>query len=137
MRRFLLLACASVALLACGGDSTGPAASAEGTWNLQTVNGSALPYTAIFVAPSYRLEILSDQIVAHADGTYDETFTTRETNGTTVTTSDGTDTGSWSQHGNTIDIIASDGSSSSGTMNGSGNRITVNSQGAILVYARQ
>src|SRR5213595_3608321 len=84
--RKLLLACAAVATLGCGGgDSTGPAASVEGTWNLQTVNGSALPFTAAFVSsPLYRFEILGDQVIVDADGTFTEYTTSRETQGTAV-----------------------------------------------------
>src|SRR5881275_2041570 len=70
MRR-ALIAVAAMALLGCGGDSTGPAVSAVGTWNLQTVDNGPLPYTAVFVAsPLYKLEILSDAFVVRADGSY-------------------------------------------------------------------
>ena len=136
MRR-LLLACASVALLGCGGDSTGPAASFEGTWNLQTINGSALPYTAVFVAsPLYKLEILSDQVIANADGTFTESAQVRETNGSTVTTSTEGDNGTWVQHGSQIDLTsASDGTVTTATISGS--KLAVNAQGVLGVYTRQ
>jgi hypothetical protein len=135
MRR-LLLACAAIALIGCGGDSTGPVASAEGTWNLQTVNGSPLPYTIAFIAsPLYRLEIMNDVFVVHSDGTYDETFTSRETNGTSVTTTDDFDTGTWVQHNSALTITSSDGTASSASI--SGNTITANLQGQVVVYRRQ
>src|SRR5438128_10843075 len=84
--RKLLLACAAVALLGCGGsDSTGPAASIEGSWNLQTANGQPLPYTAVFSAsPAYRLEIMSDPLLAISAGMYAESGRIRETHGPTV-----------------------------------------------------
>ncbi len=135
MRR-LLLACAAIALAGCGGDSTGPVASAEGTWNLQTVNGSPLPYTVAFIAnPTYRLEIVNDMFVVHANGTYDETFTSRETNGTTVTTTDDTDNWTWVQNGSALTITSSDGTTSAATV--SGNTITANLEGLAVVYRRQ
>jgi hypothetical protein len=131
-----LLAFAVFAVVGCGSDSTGVAASAEGTWNLQTVNGSGLPFTAAFIAnPVYRLEILSDQFVVHADGTYSESFTTRETNGTTVTTTTDTDNGTWVQNNAALTITASDGTVSSAAI--SGNTITVDQSGAVLVYRRE
>lgn len=101
------------------------------------MNGSGLPYTAIFIAsPPYRLEILDDQVVANADGTYTETGHYRETDGTTVTTSVSMDAGSWSQHGNQIDITSSaDGSVNTAVV--SGNKLTVNAQGSAAVYVRQ
>ena len=135
MRR-TLLALATFALLGCGGDSTGPVASAEGTWQLQTINGSPLPFTVIFIAsPLYRLEILSDTFVAHGDGTYDETVTTRETDGSTVTTTEEHDNGTWTQNNASLTITSSDGTVSTAAI--SGNTITANVEGAVLVYRRQ
>jgi hypothetical protein len=134
--RKALIALAAVALLGCGGDSTGPAASAVGTWNLQTVNNAPLPFTAAFIAnPLYKLEILSDVFVVRADGSYTETFTERETDGTTVTTTSDDDTGTWVQHNGALTITSSDQSSVDAAI--SGNTITVNTQGLVLVFARQ
>ena len=135
--RKLLLAFAAVAMLGCGGDSTGPAASVEGTWNLQTINGSGLPYTTDYQAsPLYRFEILSDQVVFNSGGTYVESSTVRETNGTTVTTSDEQDNGTWSQQGSQVTTTSSsDGSTTSAVV--SGNKLTVNVLGILGVYARQ
>jgi hypothetical protein len=111
-------------------------ASAVGTWNLKTVNGSPLPFTAIFIAnPVYRFEILSDQVVVHGDGTYSETSSTRETNGSTVTTSTDSDTGTWVQNDGTLTITASDGTVSTAAI--SGNTITISQEGAVAVYRRQ
>jgi Lipocalin-like domain len=135
--RKLLVACAALAMLGCGGDSTGPSASAVGTWNLQTVNGSGLPYTVIFVAsPVYRFEILSDEVVVNADGTYTETSSVRETDGTTVTTSTEQDDGTWTQHGNQIDVTSNaDGSVNTAVI--SGDKLTLAAQGISAVYVRQ
>lgn len=136
--RKLLLACAAVAMLGCGGggDSTGPVASAEGTWNLQTVNGSGLPFTAAYIAsPMYRFEILGDQVVAKADGSFTQYTTTRETVGTDVTTSTDTFTGTWDQHGNQVDVIDSDGVSTPATI--SGNKLAIVQSGFLAVYVRQ
>jgi len=135
--RKLLFACAAIALLGCGGDSTGPAASAEGTWNLQTVNGQPLPFTVLSnTAPAYRLEIVSDQLVANSDGTYVDNGTIRETQGTTVTESSEQDTGTWTQHGSQVEFT-SDADASVATATVNGNQISINSEGVVGIYARQ
>ena len=135
MRRFAL-ACAAATLLACGGgDSTGPVASAEGTWNLQSVGGSALPYTYAFdAATSHRAEVLSDVFQLNADGSFTETFTTRDTQGTTVTTQTATDAGTWHQSGKTVTVTFADGSLTA-TINE--DQITINTAAGVLLYARQ
>ena len=135
MRR-LLLACVSIALIACGGsDSTAPAANAAGTWNLSTINGAALPVTLINnPTQAYKLEILDDQYVLNADGSWNEAFTTRETQGADVVTTPDTDTGTWSQSGSQVNITGSSGAFV-GTINN--NTITVGSQIGPLVYVRQ
>jgi hypothetical protein len=134
MRR-LVLALSAASLLACG-DSSGPGvSSAIGTWNLVSVNGSPLPYTVVLIQPTYRLEVLSDVFVATANGTFTETFTTRETENGTVTTTTETDNGTWSQTGNTVTIVYSDATTSTATI--SGNTITLSEQGLVLVYQRQ
>lgn len=135
MRRLFLGIVAS-SLLACGGDSTGPSASAVGTWSLQSINGFGLPFTVLFVAsPVYRLEILSDTFVASSNGTYVETASVRETDGSSVTTQTQTDVGTWTQNNSAITITASDGTVSSAAI--SGNIITANESGDVFVYRRQ
>ena len=135
MRR-LLLAFASIALIACGGsDSTGPVASAEGTWDLQTLNGKTLPAT-YFTDPATgdKSEILNDQFIFTADGNFTEAFTVRDTQGTTVTTTPGTDSGTWSQSGSQLNVITSGGPFTATVNN---NTITISAAVGALVYARQ
>jgi Lipocalin-like domain len=133
--RKLFLGLAASLLLACGGDSTGPNASAAGTWNLQTVNGAGLPATVIFVAsPLYRLEILSDTFVANANNTYNETSVVRETDGSTVATTTSTSNGTWTQSNGALTITTSDGFVTTATI--SGNTITISDGTDVYVYAR-
>ena len=69
MRRFVSCMLLIVAA-ACGGDSpTRPTASVVGTWNLQTVNGSALPYL-VPQTDFEAVELLSDVLTAAANGTF-------------------------------------------------------------------
>ena len=137
MRRMLVTACsAAIALLAaCGSDSgTGPTqASVVGTWNLTTVNGAPLPFTIQATNP--KLEILSDQYVLAANGTFTESFQLRGTDGTTVTTQSFTDAGTYQLNGTAVTVTYTDGSSLTGTL--SGNTVTIAQLGASLVYSRQ
>lgn len=135
MRR-LMLALGAVTLLACGGDSTGPGGSVAGTWELSTVNGAGLPFTLIQVAtPPYRLEIMSDVIIANENGTWTGTTTFRENDNGTITTTSEPGNGTWSQGGANVTINYSDGTSSTATI--SGDRITFTESGLTAIYERQ
>jgi hypothetical protein len=134
MRR-VLLACAAIALLGCGGDdSTGPPADVEGMWNLQTVNGVALPFTYDVEPPSYTAEVVSDMVQVNADGTYTETSHIRETDAGTVTEHDQTGGGTWTVRGNSIDLTDETGLTVTGRVNG--NTMSIDA-GLDLVYSRQ
>ena len=64
MRRLapLLLA---VGMAACANDATAPSTSVEGTYSLQRINGTTLPYTF-----SNGLQLAGDQLVLNTDGTF-------------------------------------------------------------------
>ena len=64
MRRLALLALA-VGMAACANDATAPSTSVEGTYSLQRINGTALPYTF-----SNGTQLVSDQLVLSTDGTF-------------------------------------------------------------------
>ena len=74
MRRPLIVAL-TVALAACGSDSTGPNGQFSGQYALRTVNGSPLPYTF-----SPTATVVSDIVTLSSDGTYtdDAQLTTGE-----------------------------------------------------------
>jgi hypothetical protein len=136
MRRMLAIVCTAATVLLAGCDSddtTGPTqSSVAGTWNLTTVNGSALPYT---LQPTPKIEILSDQLVVSANGTFTESTQIRFTNGTTVTTETIPDAGTYSLNGTSATFIYNDGSTGAGTI--SGNTLTVAAPGLSLVYQKQ
>ena len=133
MRR-LLLACAAIALLGCGGgDSVGPPADVAGTWNLQTINGQSLPF--LFDPGPPTTEFVSDVVQVNADGTYTETSHIRETDGATVTESDEVGSGTFAVRGNTVDFHDSTtGNIVTGTVDGDTMSIHA---GLTLVYSRQ
>jgi hypothetical protein len=64
MRRLALLALA-VGMAACANDATAPSTSLEGSYSLQRINGTALPYTF-----SNGLQLVGDQLVLNTDGTF-------------------------------------------------------------------
>lgn len=137
MRRMLVTICtlAIAALSGCGSDSaTAPTTvSAIGTWNLTTINGAPLPFT--FQAANPKLEILSDQYILAADGTFTESFQLRATDGTGISTQAFSDRGTYSVNGTALVVVYTDGSRLTASL--SANAVTIAQQGAALVYSRQ
>jgi hypothetical protein len=78
MRRLFALL-ALVSLVACGDNSsTGPVTvNLIGTWSLQTVNGSPVPFSQTTSAG--KLEVFSGAIVISETGTFTTTLSTRTT----------------------------------------------------------
>jgi Lipocalin-like domain len=136
MRRILVsvFTAATVLLSACGSDSTTAPTptSIAGTWNLTTVNGAALPFV---LQASPKIEILSDQIVILANGTFTQSTQARLTNGTTITTQTIPDGGTYSLNGTAATFTFTDGGSETATV--SGNSMTIAETGLSLVYNKQ
>jgi len=78
LRKTLAAVALSAALAACSDDSTGPKASIEGTYTLQSINGRPLPVTLIGF-PSYTLEEISGSFTLNANMTFVEVHRLRET----------------------------------------------------------
>ena len=77
MRKLCALVLA-MGLAACANDSTAPSTSVEGSYNLKTVNGTALPYTF-----TNGLQLVSERLVMNADGSF--TDQSQYSNGQTST----------------------------------------------------
>ena len=140
MRRMLVsvFTVATVLLSACGSDSsTNPTpTSIAGTWNLTTVNGAALPYLLQAASGANpKVEIISDQIVISANGTFTQSTQARITQGTTVSTSTLPDNGTYSLTGTAATFVFSDGSAGTATV--SNNTLTIAESGISLVYIKQ
>lgn len=137
MRRVTaLLALALSSVVAChGSDTTAPAASLAGTWNLTTVNGAPLPFTAQAANP--KIEVLNDQIVGTAAGTFTENGSLRITDATGAVSSQPiVDSGTWTGSGTAVSFrFDSDGSTGTGTI--TGNTFTVAGNGYSNVYIKQ
>ena len=134
MRRLFLLLLPLA--LACGGDlTTEPAqVSVAGTWELQSVNGSALPFV-VAQTPSSKVEVMGDVITALSSGTWTEILEVRSTQNGQSTTQSVTDAGSFTMNGTSVTFVASDGSSGSGFV--TGNTFTLSMDGFARVYKKK
>ena len=140
MRALIATVCtiATVALAGCGSDSVGttgpPSSSPVGTWNLVTANGAPLPFA--FQQGSVKYEIMSDQYVLRADGTFSEAYQLRDTDGTIVGIENLTDFGTWTLNGTVFTITYGDnGAQAFG--NFSGNALTLTQLGVLMIYNRK
>jgi len=136
MRRLLSLA-VILAAFACGGDdSTTPTqASVAGTWTLQTINGSPLPFT-VATSPA-KIEWLSSVVNVSSNGTWTSSLQVRTTVSGQATTATSTDGGTYTLSGNNVAILSNTAGSTAqaGTING--NTLTLAQQGFVLVYTKQ
>ncbi len=131
--RILIVALAALSMVASCGDSVTGSSAVAGTYNLRTINGAVLPY--VQQVNETKVELLSDQIVVSANGTFTSMSTFRSTTGTVVALSNGTDSGTYSVSGASIILkYKSDGSTSTGVI--AGNDITLQEQGFVFVYSR-
>lgn len=96
-----LAAVAALAVFAACTDNTSPnGQSAGGTYDLQSVNGSTLPYT--YNTSSGTLTIESDVYRLNGDGTYNETISETLSNGYSSTAASDAESGTWYQNGNAV-----------------------------------
>lgn len=136
MRRSLA-SLALVVLVACGdGSTTAPTNdSVAGTWSLQSINGTGLPYI-ILQTGADKVEIVSDVVVAAASGSFTQTTTVRTTVSGQATTQSQGDGGTWSLNGTAVTFqFTGDGSTGTGSI--SGNTMTVAESGFAFVYRKQ
>jgi hypothetical protein len=136
MRRLLAtgLTVATVLLAGCNSDdTTGPTQSSiAGTWNLTTVNGSGLPFT---IQSTPKIEVMGDQLVVSASGSFTETRQLRVTNGATVTTQTSSDAGTYSLNGTNATFVFNSGITGAGTV--SNGTLTVALPGFSFVFQKQ
>ena len=135
-RRFV--SCMLMAVVAaCGGDSsTQPTpASVVGTWNLQTVNGSVLPY----LVPQddfEAVELTSDVLTVDAKGTFTQVSKFRVTQDGEWSMEFEPDSGSYQVNGTAV-TFTYDSDRSSGIASLAGNTLTFSAAGFALVYKKQ
>jgi hypothetical protein len=97
--RVLLAAAVVVGGAAACSDLTGNNVNAEGTYSIQTVNGTQVPYTYTDNSGN-TIFLQSDDYSLNNDGTYQE-FRTWRTNGLAQS---GLEDGIWTQNGNVVEF---------------------------------
>jgi hypothetical protein len=126
-----------VVVAACGSDApTQPTpASVVGTWHLQTVNGSALPY--LMPQDDFEaLELTSDVFTVDAKGTFTQVSQFRVTQDAQWSMESVADSGSYALNGATVTFTyESDGSTGIASL--AGNTLTFSGAGIALVYKKQ
>jgi hypothetical protein len=105
---------------------------ANGTWALQSINGSALPVT--LGSGSQAVSVIASTLTISSNGNYNEVVTLRPAGATANTTF--TEIGTWSVSNGVVTFNdQTDGITYTGSV--SGNTLTENTAGFVSVYARQ
>lgn len=94
--------------------TSGADTSVPGTYSLQTVNGSVLPYT-YYQSGADSYAVLSDTLVMTAGGAWTESWHERRTVGGTVTTPAFSDRGTYTANGSDITFASQSGGTSTGS----------------------
>ena len=117
--RFTSLALLALMLVACGGDDPqGPTPpSIFGTYAVETIDGEPLPYTSVDL-PDLTVEVLNASYRLNSDMTWSLEAALRETRLGEVTTETTTETGTFVQNGDALELTDSDGEVYSGTLSG-------------------
>lgn len=121
-------------LMACGGETTAPAATIAGTWNLQTINGTTMPFV-IAQTGANKDELLSDMLVVSGTGSFTQTTTLRSTRNGAASTQSIADAGSYSLNGSAVSFRWNS-DNSTGTGSWTGNTLTMAADGFAVVYTR-
>jgi hypothetical protein len=98
------------------------------------VNGAVLPATIQAANP--KVDVLSDVYTFNADHTYSEVTSFRLTNGTSITTQQATEVGTWSQTNASVGFGPTTSGSSPYTGSVAAGTLTVASGGITAVYTK-
>lgn len=136
------LAVASLATLAACSDNTLTGTdSAGGSYSLQTVNGTGLPYS--YLAGGTTVTIQNDTYALSTNGSYSESINETLSNGGSSTPASDAEAGTWYQSGNAIVFSPSYSTQGNttqytGSLSGGGtfshSSITFSSNGVVWVY---
>jgi hypothetical protein len=134
LRRLIFLV-GALAVSACT-DSTGPIATLDGTYELKTVNGAALPYTT-FQSATQKDELLGDVITA-SNGSFSQFTANRVTINGQVDDGMSLDTGRYAIDGTAVTFTSLSGTTWTGTVAGDTLTATFTGPaGGSGVYVRQ
>jgi len=108
-QKIALVLGATIAIAACGGDSSGSTApptpaTPPGAYNISTINAKALPFALASDTGGggYKLEVVSGTVTLTADGKYSSVVTTRQTLASKVDLFVDSTGGTWVLSGTTI-----------------------------------
>lgn len=106
LRRAAVLACVPFAFtLACNDNSTNPStADISGTYSLQSVGGTAIPYT--FQSSGSTVTLTSDILTVGSDGTWSETVNYQQVANGQTTTNSVNDGGTWTRSGTSVSFYS-------------------------------
>ena len=120
-------------LAACGHDGVGPSptpSTIPGTYNLTTVDGAVLPFTALDLG-AYQAKLVSGTLSLSSDGTYSLQLDIRIEDSGNVRTAAESDGGLWNANDNAITLASIQGNiSRTGTV--SGNVMTLQSSSRVF-----
>jgi hypothetical protein len=105
MRR--LIAAVTLALtLGCSLDNSTSTVNTDvaGTYALQTINGSTLPFSFVSPSGTDSLTVTTDTLLVGTNGAWSEAFAFRQTLGGVVTTGTQVDSGVWFTNGSQIEF---------------------------------
>ncbi len=134
MRRLASMVLTCVLLTACGGDAFSPE-GVSGVYNLETINGSQLPFSQTDDLTGTTFTFTAGSISLNANGTWGISTTGSATIEGTTTTPTTTGSGTFELVApSTIRFTDSDGETISGTL--VGDRITIIGEGDSFVYRK-
>jgi len=129
----LLATAVAFLVVGCGGDSPAEPATITGTYTLQTINGSPLPYVN-FQNATDKDEIVSETFTLAAGGQWAHTYRERITTGGTVLLQDGQTAGTYTGSSAALSFTSSSNEKFTGSLNGG--TLTILRIGKTLVYTR-
>jgi hypothetical protein len=101
--RSAAIALAAFTIACGGGEPAAPAGAEVGTWNLATINGSALP-VVVARTQAAQTEVTAGMIVLNADRSFVDVTSTRNVAGTSATVSTDTVRGVYGRVGTRITL---------------------------------
>ena len=129
----LTLGAVAIFVVGCGSDTAVEPATITGTYTLQTINGSPLPYVN-FENANNKDEIVSETFTLAAGGQWAHTFRERITISGSVSLHDGQTAGTYS--GSAASLSFTSTSNETFTGNVSGRTLTLQRQSKTRVYTR-
>ena len=131
----VLACCTLFAAVSCGGDSTAPGtANITGSYGLQTVNGTPLPFVVLQIG-SDKIEVLNETVTLSEGDAFTQQGSLRITQSGVVSIDSYAEAGVYTRNVTALNFVFSaDGTTGTGTL--SGNTLTVGISGLSLVYRK-